>query len=83
MKLVAKFGIEAGCIINKADLNPGVTKDIKAFLEESGIVLLSEIPYDEQFTAAMTKGKTVVEHDRYLGDILRVSWDKLKQLCGI
>ncbi|QEN06597.1 4Fe-4S dicluster domain-containing protein [Oceanispirochaeta crateris] len=82
-ELVEKFGIKAGCIINKADLNPGVTDKIKGFLDASGIVLLSEIPYNESFTKAMTNGKTIVEYDKELGAIISGSWEQIKELCEI
>lgn len=82
-ELVKKFGIKAGCIINKSDLNKNVSEDIKNFLKEENIVLISEIPYNEKFTEAMTNGKTVVEFDRDLGNIISESWEKIKLLCSI
>ena len=78
-ELVKKFGIKAGCIINKADLNKNVSDEIKVFIKEEDIVLLSEIPYNEKFTEAMTNGKTVVEYDKDLGKIISESWDKIKE----
>ncbi len=82
-ELVKKFGIKAGCIINKADLNKNMAGDIKIFLKEEGIVLLSEIPYNENFTKAMTNGKTIVEYDKDLGKIISESWDKIKHIVEI
>ena len=79
-ELVKKFGIKAGCIINKADLNKEVSEDIKIFLKEEDIVLLSEIPYNVKFTEAMTNGKTIVEYDKELGNIIRESWEKIKEI---
>lgn len=60
-QVVKKFGIASGCIINKADLNPEVTEQVKAFLAEKSIVHLADLPYDETFTEAMVLGKTIVE----------------------
>lgn len=82
-ELVKKFDIKAGCIINKVDLNKNVTNDIKIFLEDEEIVLLSEIPYNGKFTQAMTKGKTVAEFDKNLGKIISESWEKIKKLVKI
>ena len=79
-ELVKKFGIKAGCIINKADLNETVSNDIKNFLKEESIVLLSEIPYNIKFTEAMTNGKTIVEYDKELGSIISASWEKIKEI---
>jgi len=76
-ELVKKFGIKAGCIINKADLNKSVSEEIKSFLKEEEIILLSEIPYNVKFTDAMTNGKTIVEYDKELGNIISESWNKI------
>lgn len=82
-ELVKKFGIKAGCIINKADLNKSVSDDIKSFLKEEKIVLLSELPYNVKFTEAMTKGKTIVEYDKDLGNIISESWARIKEIVEI
>jgi MinD superfamily P-loop ATPase len=80
-ELVKKFGIKAGCIINKADINSNKTKDIHQFIKEEKIDLITEIPYDENFTQAMTEGKTIVEYnDSNLKNILVNSWEKIKNL---
>lgn len=80
-ELVKKFGIKAGCIINKADINSKKTKDIHQFIKEEKIDFIAEIPYDENFTQAMTEGKTIVEYDDpNLKNILLNSWEKIKNL---
>ncbi|MDA3886605.1 MAG: ATP-binding protein [Candidatus Delongbacteria bacterium] len=77
-QLVKKFQIPAGCIINKYDLNEKVVGEIKEFLTEEHIVHLADLPYDENFTKAMTIGKTIVEYDDgELKDIIRECWDKI------
>ncbi len=76
-KLVKRFGIQAGCIINKADLNPAVLVDLRRFLADEGIIELAEIPYDERFTEAMTQGKTIVEWDSSFEAILKECWSRL------
>ncbi len=77
-ELVHKFRIPAACIINKADLNPELTNQLEAYLSENGIVHLSNIPYDESFTAAMTLGQSIVEHPpNRSGDIIISTWNKL------
>jgi len=82
-RLVKKFGIKAGCIINKADLNSEVAQRIREFIQANNIVLISELPYDESFTEAMTQGKTIVEFaDGKLQTLIRQSWRKIKEsLC--
>jgi len=77
-RLTADFKIPAGCIINKSDLNTGIARQVRIFLEDHGITLLGEIPYDAAFSRAITIGKTVVEHDEgRLSELLKGSWNKL------
>ena len=80
-ELVKKFGIKAGCIINKADINNDKTNIIKQFLEDEKIDFIASIPYDENFTKAMTIGKTIVEFDDgKITQILEDSWEKIKNV---
>ncbi len=80
-ELVKKFKIKAGCIINKADVNPVKNREIREFLAEEHIILLAEVPYDENFTKAMTSGKTIIEYDDKLGNILKGAWERIKDLA--
>lgn len=80
-ELVKKFNIRAGCIINKADINLVKCTEIKNYLAEEGIVHLADLPYDENFTNAMTQGQTIIEFDNgLLKDLLTESWEKIKHL---
>ena len=79
-ELVNRFGIPSGCIINKADLNERKRQEINAFLKNMGVKHIADIPYNENFTKAMTQGKTIVEFgDQKLTSILENSWTKIKQ----
>ena len=81
LELVRKFGIEAGCIINKADINPELTKAISLFLSEEQIKEIASIPYDESFTGAMSQGKTIIEvNDAHSGELVNRSWDDIQQM---
>lgn len=78
-ELVKKFNIEAGCIINKFDINLQVSGEIEDFLKEENIIHISSLPYDEAFTAAMTLGQTIVEYgESNLKKIVEESWEKVK-----
>ena len=82
-ELVKKFNIKAGCIINKFDINEEVTKEIREFLKKEDIAHISNLPYDDNFTKAMTVGQTIVEFDKgRLQTILTESWNKIKQLAS-
>ena len=82
-ELVKKFNIKAGCIINKADVNVDKKAEIKQFLVDEGIEHLADLPYDEDFTNAMTLGQTIVEYDSSnLTNLLEQAWEKIKQLTN-
>lgn len=79
-KLVDKFGIKAGCIINKSDLNSDVAGQIEEFIKKEGIILIGSIPYDESFTKAMVEGKTVTEANKSLpAEIIVKTWQMIKE----
>lgn len=79
-ELVKKFNLKAGCIINKSDINEKVTQEIEAFLREENILHIVNLPYDEQFTRAMTNGQTIIESDTNgLKQMIVNSWNKIKQ----
>ena len=82
-QLVKMFGIKAGCIINKADLNADVLAGIREFLAEEDIVPLGEIPYDEKFTEAVTNGRTIVETDSDLATQVGACWQKIKHQIAL
>lgn len=80
-QLVKKFKIEAGCIINKANINIEISEEIKDFLKEENISFISSLPYDETFTKAMTNGQTIVEYgESNLKNLIVESWKKIKQI---
>ncbi len=83
-ELIVKFRINAGCIINKFDINLDLTNEISAFIKEAGIDHISDIPYDINFTKAMTEGKTIVEYNpQGIGEYLDKSWHKINQLIQL
>ena len=77
--IIKKFGIRAGCIINKYDLNKDKTLEIKDFLKNAGIRFLSEIPYDSIFSSAMIEGKTIVEMESPINQMVENIWINLKE----
>lgn len=83
-ELVHKFKIPAACIINKADVNPEITEQIKEFLDQEKIEHIADFPYDENFTRSMTMGQTIVEYEDAgdLKDKLQASWLKVQELVA-
>jgi MinD superfamily P-loop ATPase len=77
-QLVKKFQIKAGCIINKYDINKNISNEIIDFLTEENILHICNIPYNQSFTKAMTKGQCITEYDDIeLKTILTDSWTKI------
>ncbi len=80
-ELVKKFRIKAGCIINKADINKENTQKIIDFLKKESITHITSLPYNENFTKAMTNGKTIVEYDKSeLKEKIIKAWNQIKTL---
>lgn len=82
-QLVNNFRIPAGIIINKSDINPEITKEIHKFINSENIEHLADIEYNENFTVAMTQGKTIVEFDKgNLSKKITDSWGKIKNIVN-
>ncbi len=77
-ELIQNFHLSAGCIINKHDVNTEISEKIIEFCTTNKIDIISKLPYDETFTAAMTQGKTILEFDDgEVKKILEHSWKKI------
>jgi len=81
-ELVERFGIPCGCIVNKCDLNADVLAQLRRFRTKTGIADLAELPYDEQFTAAVTAGRTIVEQDSALKGQVSDCWRAITTLVA-
>ena len=52
------------------------SNDIEVFLQEENIVHIANLPYDEDFTKAMTNGQTIVEYSNgHLKELIVNSWN--------
>jgi len=80
-ELIQNFNLPSGCIINKYDINIEIVENIRDFCEKNSVDHISNLPYDESFTVAMTQGKTIIEsNSETLKNILRDSWKKIIKL---
>jgi len=74
------FKIRSGIIVNKYDLNPHKSKEIREIAKQSGSVFLGEIPYDKAVTEAQMRGVSVIEYeDSPLTEIIAQIWKNVKQ----
>ena len=82
-ELVKKFNIKAGCIVNKADINPEITAEIVQYLDNEGIEHIIDLPYDEEFINSIRKAQTIAESDNVLlKALLTEAWERIKHLVN-
>jgi len=79
--LVKRFNIKCSGIINKCDINPAACREIEDYFTAEGIHHLVSLSYDENFTKAMTEGKTIVEYDNgELYNKINNAWENITDL---
>ena len=79
VQLLKKFQIRSGCIINKADLNQDVVKEIHTFIEEENIDYLHTFNYSRNFINSVKSGLTINEYDPFTTkDKIAEIWEIIK-----
>jgi MinD superfamily P-loop ATPase len=61
--LCTHFGVPAGVIINKSDLNQKECAGIESYCKDHYIDVIGELPFDAVITRAMVQAKAVTEFD--------------------
>lgn len=61
-ELTKNFKVKTLVCINKADINPELTEQIKQYAQEKGLKVVGEISYDDAFTKAQMKKTTLIEY---------------------
>lgn len=61
LEVAAHFKVKSGVIVNKSDVNPGKTEDIRTFCGAHDIPVFGELPYDILVTEAMVAEQSIVE----------------------
>lgn len=56
------FNIPTLVCINKADLNPQRTQEIKTYSAEQGLKIIAEIPFDPTITSAMKQNQPITQY---------------------
>lgn len=80
LQLTRHFGIATYVCVNKWDINPSMSEEIKQATAAAGARFLGLIPYDRHITAAQIDGKTVVEAGNSIAAIaIEELWQKLRQ----
>ncbi len=82
LDVAAFFRIKSGIVVNKYDLNPEKTEEIKKIAQETGSSFLGTIPYDRKVTQAQVKGLSVVEYTKAeISEIIKKIWGKVRDQC--
>lgn len=81
IELTRSRNIPIFTIINKSDINPDVSHNLKIRLKKEAIPLLAEIPFDTALVEAMIKGQTIVEYqpESEITQTIKSLWQKLAQ----
>jgi MinD superfamily P-loop ATPase len=80
--LCSHFGVPAGVIINKFDLNAARRKEIETYCEKQGMKLLGRLPHDPAVTEAMVRGQVITEfREGDFSDQLRRIWIAIEKMA--
>lgn len=83
LDLTRHFGIETSVIVNKSDLNNDMTERISASARHAGVAVLGAIPYEQKFTDAQIRRKTLLEHaDGRAAQIVGDFWEEIRRALG-
>ncbi|KAA0007242.1 MAG: (4Fe-4S)-binding protein [Thermoplasmata archaeon] len=79
MNVANHFKVPYVVCINKYDLNEEKAKEIEEFCKENGIEIVGKIPYNKAFTKAIVNGKSIVEYDEGLAEIMKKIWENVER----
>ena len=80
LEVARYFGIQAGVVVNKYDLNKEMTERIKALTQEVGAEFMGTIPYDTKVTEAQMEGVSVVEYaEGPVAESIKQIWTKVNE----
>jgi MinD superfamily P-loop ATPase len=84
-QLGARLAVPGLLVVNKADLNEEMAKELEAMATQHGILPVGRIPYDREVTHAQIARKTVVEaSDGPAAQAIRAVWSEVqKRLCKV
>jgi MinD superfamily P-loop ATPase len=64
LELIHHFGLMSMIVINKADLNRGICKEIEETALEYNSKVIEKIPFDRNIHYALMEGKTILEYGK-------------------
>lgn len=77
IELCQHFGIKFGVVINKKDINPEKSEEIKEFCREKGIHLWGELPFNPDFRNAVKNLVIPAEYAPEIRNNISSIWDNV------
>ncbi len=82
LKVIQFFGIRAGVIVNKYDLNVEKAKEIQKIVRHQDVDFIGMLPFDKNITKAQVKGLSVVEYtDGKISQEIKTMWESIREKC--
>ena len=79
LDVIQFFKVRSGVIVNKYDLNPQKTEEIRSIAADKDSAFLGTLPYDNNITRAQIEGLSVVEYtDGEITRKIRALWQEVK-----
>jgi len=74
------FGVSTRLVINKFDLNRGMTEKIEGYCKKNDIEMIGKIAFDESIVKAMIGGKTIMEYGNgKVKKVIERIWRKIQK----
>ena len=83
VKMARGFDIRLFLVINRYDLETGMSKKIEDFAKAENIPILGCIPFDPAVVDAVRKGIPATRQDSPASRAIRSAWEKLADMMGI
>ena len=80
VKTAETFRTKTAVCVNKADVNPAKTGEIRAFCRERNLPFAGTIPFDAEAIKAINRGKNIAELDIPSGRAVRSVYEKVMEL---
>jgi MinD superfamily P-loop ATPase containing an inserted ferredoxin domain len=80
IKTAEKFRTKTAVCVNKADVNPAKTQEIKNYCVEKNLPFTGTIPFDPEAVKAINSGKSIAEVDCLSGTAVRDIYNKTMAL---
>jgi MinD superfamily P-loop ATPase len=82
VKTAETFRTKTAVCVNKADVNPAKTEEIRTFCGENRIPFVGVIPFDPEAVKAVNSGKSIAEADCPSGQAVRSVYGKVMNLLS-